>query len=156
MLEIQIPGFGNLDLESLVCDYNGTLARSGRLAPEVRAMMLSIAAQLRIYVITGDSFGTATEQLRGLPCEIKTLPSQGQAKAKQEFVAELGSRHVVAIGNGRNDRLMLAEAILGIAVVGDEGVASQTAAASDVLVKHIADAFALLREPRRLVATLRS
>jgi soluble P-type ATPase len=61
----------------------------------------------------------------------------------------------VAIGNGRNDRLMLAAAVLGIGVVGGEGLAGEALRASGIVVRHIADALELLPEPRRLIATLR-
>jgi soluble P-type ATPase len=61
----------------------------------------------------------------------------------------------VAIGNGRNDRLMLAAAVLGIGVVGGEGLAGEALRASGIVVRHIVDALELLPEPRRLIATLR-
>jgi soluble P-type ATPase len=63
---------------------------------------------------------------------------------------------VVAVGNGRNDRLMLEAAALGIAVIGDEGLAADAMQACDIVVRHIADALALLEDPRRLIATLRA
>jgi soluble P-type ATPase len=62
----------------------------------------------------------------------------------------------VCIGNGRNDRLMLAESALGIAVVLGEGAAAVTLAAADVVCTDILAALALLTHPLRLVATLRS
>jgi soluble P-type ATPase len=46
----------------------------------------------------------------------------------------------VAIGNGRNDRLMLAAAVLGIGVVGGEGLAGEALRASGIVVRHIVDA----------------
>ena len=67
-----------------------------------------------------------------------------------------GAQRVVALANGRNDRLMLAEAALGIGIVGDEGLAAETLFASDIVVRHVADAFDLLLEPRRLIASLRT
>jgi soluble P-type ATPase len=51
---------------------------------------------------------------------------------------------------------MLAEAALGIGVIGDEGMATEALIASDVVVRNISDALDLLREPRRLVASLRA
>jgi soluble P-type ATPase len=62
---------------------------------------------------------------------------------------------VVAIGNGRNDRKML-EAALGIALVQVEGGAVATLVSADVLALNILDALDLLRNPKRLVATLRA
>ncbi len=63
---------------------------------------------------------------------------------------------VVAIGNGRNDRMMLDAAALGIAVCGAEGAAAETLEAADIVVGRIVDALDLLLHPKRLVATLRA
>jgi len=156
MIDVAIPGFGKLELTTLVCDYNGTLARDGILLDHVRSRLPRIGQMLRIHVVTGDTFGTVREQLRDLSCEIAIMPADGQAEAKRALVTRLGAAHAVAIGNGRNDRLLLAAAALGIAVVGDEGAAAEALHVSDVVVRHIEDAFELLLEPRRLVATLRS
>jgi soluble P-type ATPase len=67
----------------------------------------------------------------------------------------LGADHVVCVGNGRNDRLMLKEAALGIAVILQEGAAAETVAAADVVCTHIVSALELLHNPLRLTATLR-
>jgi soluble P-type ATPase len=64
--------------------------------------------------------------------------------------------HVVAIGNGRNDRKMLDVAALGIAVCGAEGAAAETLQAGDIVVGRIVDALDLLLHPKRLMATLRA
>lgn len=155
MIDVAIPGFGQLRLTTLVCDYNGTLARDGLLLDHVRTRLPRIAEKLRIHVVTGDTFGTVHKELRGIPCKIGVMPPEGQAEAKLDLVTRMGAQNIVAIGNGRNDRLMLAAAALGIGVIGDEGIAGEAQQASDVLVRHIVDAFELLLEPRRLVATLR-
>ena len=70
--------------------------------------------------------------------------------------ALLNPQRVVAIGNGRNDRLMLEAAGLGIALIQAEGAASETLRRADVVCTSILDALGLLRDPRRLIATLRS
>ena len=51
---------------------------------------------------------------------------------------------------------MLAEAALGIAVVGPEGAAAATLAAADVVAPGIFSALDLLANPLRLTATLRA
>ncbi len=62
---------------------------------------------------------------------------------------------MAAIGNGRNDRLMLAACALGIGVYGGEGIAAETIAASDIVVQDIGAALDLLLQTKRLVASLR-
>lgn len=155
MIEIDIPGFRRLALSELLCDFNGTLARDGRLLADARALLPDVAKVVNIRVVTGDTFGSAREQLRDCPCEMRLLGARDQAQAKADLVAEIGAEHIVAIGNGRNDRLMLEMAALGIGVVGDEGIAAEAAHASDIVTADIADALALLLQPQRLVATLR-
>jgi soluble P-type ATPase len=59
------------------------------------------------------------------------------------------------IGNGGNDQLILKEAGLGIAILGDEGISVTAMKNADILVKTISDALDLLLKPKRLIATLR-
>lgn len=155
MLSISIPGFGELRLTDLVSDFNGTLAFDGRLLPGVREALAAVAAELRVHVVTADTHGTVAEELRGLSASVQVIGATGQAAAKRAFVDRLGAAGVVALGNGRNDREMVAAAALGIVVVQAEGAAPETLASADVVVPTATDALALLRAPRRRVATLR-
>ena len=156
MIAIDIPGFGQLRLEHLVLDYNGTLAADGVLLPGVADALRALAAAVQIHVVTADTFGLAAQQLAGLPVRLVIAPQTSQAEAKLAFVTGLGADGVVAIGNGRNDRKMLEAAALGIALVQREGGAAQALASADVAALNILDALELLRHPKRLVATLRS
>ncbi len=155
MISISIPGFGELQLVDLVCDFNGTLAQDGRLIPGIRERLAGLAADLRIHVITADTHGSAAQELRGLPVAVEVIPPTNQAATKRELAERLGASNVVALGNGRNDRAVLAAAALGIAVMQVEGAAPGTLASADVVVATAIDALELLRHPRRLVATLR-
>jgi soluble P-type ATPase len=71
-------------------------------------------------------------------------------------VQALGCERTVCIGNGHNDRLILATAALGIAVVESEGTAQGSLAAANIVCRSILDALDLLVYPMRIVATLRS
>jgi soluble P-type ATPase len=155
MIDVDVPGFGRLSLSELVCDFNGTLACDGRLLDDARVLLPRVASLVNVRVVTGDTFGSARKALHDYPCEVRLLGALDQARAKADFVAEIGAERVVAIGNGRNDRLMLEAAALGIGVIGDEGIAAEAASASDIVTRHIRDALQLLLEPRRLVASLR-
>ena len=156
MIEISIPGYGELRLAHLVLDYNGTLAVDGRLLFGVRERLERLADRLTIHVITADTFGKAADYLAGVPCQLDILPPDDQVQAKREFVRELGAEQCVCVGNGRNDRLMLKEAALGIAVLQDEGTAVATLTAADVAAPDIQSALELLMRPLRLTATLRA
>ena len=156
MIEIEIPGFGRLRLEHLVLDYNGTLAVDGQLLGGVADALRELAALLQIHVVTADTFGLAAAELEGVPIELTIAPLENQAEAKLAFIQRLGVESVVAMGNGRNDRLMLKAAALGIALVQREGAAAETIASADVVALEVLEALELLTNPKRLVATLRS
>lgn len=156
MIDIPIPGFRHLQLAHLVLDYNGTLATDGRLIPQAGDTLAALSEALQIHVITADTFGLAQGELADLPLSLTIAPVENQAETKLAYVADLGTERVVAIGNGRNDRQMLKAAALGIALVQREGGAVETLVAADVVSTSILDALDLLRQPRRLVATLRS
>ena len=156
MISIDIPGFGKLDLEYLVLDYNGTLSCDGVTIPGVTTALNALSESIQVHVLTADTFGRAGEQLKDLPCKLVILPGDNQDTAKRDYVAGLGSDRVAAIGNGMNDRLMLETAALGIAVVLNEGAAAKTLISADVVCSTIQSAFELLTHPLRLTATLRS
>ena len=156
MIELEIPGFGEINIKYLVCDYNGTLACDGRLLPGVGKLLEGLAKLVDVHVLTADTFGIAGEQLIDLPCTLTILPKEDQDVAKMDYVKGLGPESTVCIGNGRNDRLMLREAIIGIGLIQEEGASAATLQNADVVCQSIHDALALLVKPKRLVATLRS
>jgi P-type E1-E2 ATPase len=156
MIEIKVPGFKNLQLAHLVLDYNGTLATDGKLLPGVGEALNELSAGLQIHVLTADTFNFAAQQVAGLPLEMVIIPFEAQAEAKLAHITRLGVDTVVAIGNGRNDREMLKAAALGIALLQKEGGSAETLIAADVISASILDALELLRNPNRLIATLRS
>jgi len=155
MIEISIPGDQTYTLHHLILDYNGTLAEDGVLIEGVPERLLNLSERLQVHVITADTFGAAQRELQGVPCEMVILPGDHQAQAKQAYLQNLGSAHCAAIGNGRNDRLMLESAALSVAVIQAEGAALQTCLAADVVVTDILAALDLFLFPKGLIATLR-
>jgi soluble P-type ATPase len=156
MIEIAIPGDTKFRLNYLVMDYNGTLACNGVLLEGVVERLTAVSRDLSIHVVPADTFGKADAALKGLPCTLRILPQTGQNHSKLAYVTQLGRSETVCIGNGRNDRLMLQAAALGIAVIGPEGAAADALQAADVVTTSIHAALDLLTNPLRLVATLRS
>jgi soluble P-type ATPase len=156
MLDISIPGYKDLRLEHVVLDYNGTLACGGEILQGVRPSLEALAKDLEIHVVTADTFGKVRSRMESSPCKLVVLPLDHQDIGKLKYVEQLGGDRVVAIGNGRNDRLMLKRAALGIAVVQEEGAAAETLLAADVVCPSIHAALDLLCNPLRLTATLRS
>jgi len=156
MLDIEIPGHDDLHLEHLVLDYNGTLAVDGEMIRGVHDALVALSGDLKIHVLTADTFGKAQSGLKDTPGELVILPVDRQAEGKRKFVRQLGAKRTVCIGNGRNDWMMLQAAALGIAVIQREGAAGLTLNAAAVVCPDILSALELLTNPLRLVATLRS
>jgi soluble P-type ATPase len=156
MIRNEIPGFGRIELDHLVMDYNGTLAVNGNLLPGVAERLKILANDIVIHVITADTFGRVQGALEGLPCKISILGKDSQDVGKLSYIRDLGSHRTVCVGNGRNDRMMLEAAALGVAVILGEGASRETIMAADVVCTSINDALDLLLHPLRLVATLRS
>ena len=156
VLRIAIPGQDHLQLSHLVLDYNGTLACNGKLVEGVQQRLAALAEKMIVHIITADTFGTVRAALEDISCQLVILPATGpQDVEKRNFVQGLGERNTVAIGNGRNDRLMLKVAAIGVAVIQQEGAALDTLLSADVVAPDILSALDLLCHPVRLAATLR-
>jgi soluble P-type ATPase len=156
MITVDIPGFRKLALDHLVLDYNGTLAVDGNLVAGAGSLLTRLSEDIAVHVITADTFGKVRQSMADIPCSVSVLPPGKQDQAKLDYITRLGPAQTVCMGNGRNDRLMLKAAALGVAVLLKEGASVETLIAADVVCKSIADALELLVEPLRLIATLRS
>lgn len=153
--ELNIPGFGPVRLSHLVSDFTGTLSVDGRLIPGVREQLNKIAGFLKVHILTADTFGMAKTELEGINCEIHILEGINHDAQKESYVKQLVAEHVIAFGNGNNDRKMLKAARVGIAVCLKEGCATDSIKAADIFVSSITDGLDLLLNPNRMKATLR-
>jgi len=156
MLEITIPGRETLRLEHLVLDYNGTIACDGVVKPGVMERLERLSEQLTVHVITADTYGSAHAQCAGAPLNLHVIGKTSQDREKEAFVQRLGVRGCVAVGNGRNDAMMLEKAALGFALLQEEGLAVASLVKADILYRSIEEALDALLIPGRLVATLRN
>lgn len=155
MLDISIPGLGERELKYLVLDYNGTIALDGDLITGVQELIIKISKIFEIYVLTSDTYGTVREKCKNLPVKISTYPCDNAMDRKYDEVIKLGSKNVVAIGNGRNDCRMCKEAILSIGIMENEGVSGLLIQNVDIVCKSIMEALELLLNEKRIIATLR-
>ena len=153
---IKIPGRESLDIENIVFDFNGTVAIDGKLIKEVSQNINDLSTQFKFYVITADTYGTVQKELENTNCEVIVIPKKEQDICKLNFVKELDIKTVLSVGNGRNDKLMLKETALGIAILQDEGLCTETLLNSDIVVSSILDVFGFLKDSNRLIATLRN
>ncbi len=155
MIELHIPGRGQLELEHLVSDVNGTLALDGQLFDGLVRPLTLLRDRLKIHLLTADTHGRQylIDQTLNLQA-VRVQPGE-EARQKAEYVRQLGAEHVVAIGQGANDAAMLEAAALGICVFSREGVAREALLAADLVLPDIFAALELFEKPLRIVASLR-
>ena len=150
-----IPNYRALEIESILFDYNGTLAFNGSVNEKTKEILEKLCKEFNVYVITADTFGSVVEELKEFDLKIKILTSSNHTQEKADFIKELNPDKTVAIGNGNNDIEMVKSATLSIAIIGREGCATETMLHSDIVCFSIDDAIELFLEPKRLIATLR-
>ncbi len=155
MINLDIPGKGKLILKNIVLDFNGTIALDGLILPGVEARLNGLSTTLDIYILTADTFGSVHTACSSINGKVAIISGTPGATEKLRFIENLGASESVAVGNGTNDRLMLASAALGIAVIGHEGASVKAFNVADVVVANINSGLDLLLNPKRLVATLR-
>jgi soluble P-type ATPase len=155
MIDLTIPGMGNVQIAHLVLDVNGTLAVDGILMEGMPRAIASLAKRLEIHLITADTHGRQDEIDQQLNLKAIRLQTGDEAGQKSRFVRSLGCNQCAAIGQGANDALMLADAWLGIAVFSPEGLCGDTMKSARIVMPDIFSAFNLLENPQRIVATLR-
>ncbi len=155
MIELAIPGRGELRLQHLVTDVNGTLALDGNLIDGLTRRIAAIRDRLTVHLLTADTHGRQSVIDQQLDLIATRLHPGSEQSQKREYVENLGADTVVALGQGANDAGMLKSAALGICVMSEEGAAAETLLAADLVVPSIFAAFDLLERPVRIVASLR-
>jgi P-type E1-E2 ATPase len=139
MIELTIPGRGELRIEHLVTDVNGTLALDGILLDGLAKRIGALRDRIQIHLLTADTHGRQAVINQQLNLTAVKITDGNEAQQKADYVRNLGADSVIAIGQGANDAAMLKAAALGICVMSQEGVAVET----------------LLDKPLRLIASLR-
>lgn len=137
-------------------DVNGTIAQDGQLVSGVIDRLQSLRKILEIHLLTADTHGRQSEIDQVLEVTgLRLAPGEDEAKQKARYVNDLGADHVVAIGNGANDALMLEAAAIGIVVLGSKGASVDALRTADIVATTPLVALDLVLNPKRLVATLR-
>jgi len=157
MININIPGLGPISIKYLASDFSGTLSVDGIVSSDVKNRLNQLAKSIEIHILTADTHGKAVEEMADIDCHLHLLENNDESHdiQKEKYVESLGAENVIAFGNGRNDRLMLKKAIIGISVCLVEGCATVAVLSSDITVDSAESAIDLLLFPNRLKATLR-
>ena len=158
MISIDIPGREHpLEIEALILDYNGTIAKDGALIEGIPKRLIKLAEAVEVYVLTADTYGTVRGQCEPLGVTVRTFPHAGAGVCKEEIVLELRrNAKVCAVGNGFNDVQMMDAADFAVAVLDAEGMYAGLLPHADVLVRSAVEALDLFLKPDRLRATLRN
>ena len=157
MIHVSLPDGTEYTVTHAVFDYNGTLAEDGVTAEEIKELLEKVGELVTVTVLTADTFGMAKAQLVGVKgVQLHIIDKGDEAAQKRDFVKACGKENTVCFGNGANDRLMFAEAVLAVGVIGPEGAYQPTLAQADIVVTNPKDALLLLLKPGRLLSTLRT
>ncbi|MEM3564845.1 MAG: HAD family hydrolase [Candidatus Jordarchaeaceae archaeon] len=156
MIEFQVPGMGKVEIKNVVFDLNGTLSMNGTISQDVEKKIRQLSQRVNVFIMSSDTRGNLKELAEKLGVDYRRVSSSPENVAKEKFVEELGSENTIAVGNGKNDELMLKKAKLGIAVIGEEGACSSAILNADIIVMSPIHALELIMDPQKIVATLRS
>ncbi|QGT98850.1 hypothetical protein SYNTR_0257 [Candidatus Syntrophocurvum alkaliphilum] len=156
MIHISIPGREkNIEIKNLLLDLNGTLTTNGVLIEGVKERIDILKDKLKIFLLTADTFGVGKDIAAELGIELIAVSGDNGSNDKLDFLNTLNREHTGAIGNGYNDELMLGNAAISVAVIGNEGCSFRALNNADIIVHNINDGLDLFVYPLRIVATLR-
>lgn len=156
MISLHIPGEGEINLEHVVFDVNGTLAVDGKLLPGIPDLLQDLKKDLEVHLLTADTHGKQIEIDQQLNLNAIRIQSGDEKEQKAAYIHHLGAEKTAAVGQGANDALMLETARIGICVISAEGTALETMLKADLVVPDILSALEILQNPTRLKASLRN
>jgi len=154
MISIERPGQGNLEIDFILIDFEGTLASDRRVHPKAKDKINLLSKRTKIYILAKGEKEGVEESLRRVKAEIFYLTEGDFSRRKLDLLRQLGPTRTVAIGNGVDDAPMIEEAGLGICIISKEGTSAEAMKRADVVVSNILDALDFLLKPLRQKATL--
>lgn len=155
MFKQEIPGYGMLEIKNLVLDYNGTIAKDGKLLEDLKEIINKLADIVDVYILTADTYGTVEKEMADLPVKVQVIKGENELVEKRDFARELGANVTMAIGNGYNDQLLFREVKISVVVMGCEACATILFNIADLVASDIYDALGLILNPTRLRSSLR-
>jgi len=154
MISIERSGQGNLEIEFILVDFEGTLASDRRVHPKAKDRINLLSKRTKIYILTKEEKTLGEKALKKVKAEIIYLMEGEASQQKLDLLRQLGASRTVVIGNGADDVPMIEEAGFGICVMGREGTYSETMKKADMVFMNILDALDFLLNPLRQKATL--
>ena len=153
-----IPNYGKIQIKNVLFDVNGTIQINGKIPSKLKKELRKLKSYFNVYLISADTRGNLNQIALELGVTaIKISVSEFlESKAKNDELIKLGKEETIAIGNGNNDHMMLKNAIIGIAILGKEGLSSKTFMNSDLIFSNSLDAILFLMDEKKVIATLRN
>jgi soluble P-type ATPase len=146
-------GVGEINLDTIILDLNGTLAIDGKLVDGVIPRINKLKESgFKLYLFTGDQRGTASQQASELGIELMFAKTTSE---KAECAKKCNFETTVAIGNARIDIGTFENSKIKIATLQKEGIHASIINHVDVIVPSINDALDLLLNPDSFNATMR-
>ena len=153
-----IPNYGKIHIKNVLFDLNGTIQYNGIIPKRIIREIKRLKSYFKIFLISADTRGNLNDIALKLGVTgIKIQPAGLlEAEAKNNELLKLGREETVAVGNGNNDSIMLKTAVLGISILGEEGLASKSLQNSDLVFSNCIDAIRFLMNEKKIIATLRN
>lgn len=146
-------GIGEIELDTIVLDLNGTIALHGKIVPGVKERLTKLKdLGFTIYLFSGDQRGNVAELAQKLGIDFKKAST---AEEKEKLMLDLDKGKTVAIGNARIDIGTFKQAKLRIGTLQTEGIHVAILEHLDILVPSINDALDLLLDVSAFNATMR-
>ncbi len=152
-MKYSVPGVGEITLDTIILDLNGTLSVGGTIVDGVKQRIDALKKNgFTLVLFTGNTRGDADDIANELGIEWVQAHT---AEDKRDLALQRDPERCVSIGNGRIDKELMEVVSLAIVTLQAEGIHIETFQASDIVVPTINDALDLLIDNQRLIATLR-
>jgi soluble P-type ATPase len=147
------PGVGQIELNTIILDLNGTLAINGQIVAGAEQRIVQLREKgYKIILFTGDQRGNAAQLAEKIGIEVKKASNSDE---KEKLTLELEVDKTVAIGNARIDIGTFKHTKLRIATLQAEGIHTGILEYVDIIIPSINDALDLLINENSFNATMR-
>lgn len=149
----KVPGVGEIEINTIVLDLNGTLAVKGSIVEGAKERIAKLKKMgFKVLLFTGDQRGNAADLCKDLGIEFSKASSKEE---KENLIKQLDLETTAAIGNARIDIGKFRNAKLSIATLQAEGIHTEILKYADVLVPNINDALDFFIYSDIFAATMR-
>lgn len=149
----KVPGVGDIEINTLVFDLNGTISNRGKVIDGVAERLKNLKnAGFRLIMITSDQRGLGENTAKVLGMEYYHAETSTD---KEKIILTLDPLTTAAFGNARVDIGMFHHARVSIACIEGEGIHAEIFRFADILVKSVNDALDLFLDQDSFISTMK-